>query len=144
MTKPASKTRHPLRRRRLALLASVALAALTAGCGDDDDAGDDDDDNDPEQLIEDIEDLAEGAGARGLAEGLRLSLLTEDEEDRRTVSAIRDAADRLPGEPEVAGIEDGDGDQRDDDGTIEVRVEDEAACVSISGDGSVDVTGERC
>src|SRR5919106_6011373 len=143
MTWPASKTRRPRRRRRLALFASVALAVLTAGCGDDDDAGDDDD-NDAEELIEDIEDLAEGAGARGIAEGLRLSLLTEDEEDRRTVSAIRDAADPLPGEPEVAGIEDGDGDQRDDDGTIEVRVEDEAACVSISGDGSVDVTGERC
>jgi hypothetical protein len=41
------------------LFASVALAVLTAGCGDDDDAGDDDD-NDAEELIEDIEDLAEG------------------------------------------------------------------------------------
>lgn len=111
------------------------------GCGDDDDPGDADD---AEELIDEIDQLAEDAGARGLAEGVRLLLLTEDEEDRRTVSAIGDAVDRLPGEPNVTGIEDGSGDGRDDDGKIEVHVDDEAACVSVSGDGSVDVTGERC
>jgi hypothetical protein len=95
------------------------------------------------------EETAEQAGARGAAEALRVSLKAQDTDDDpggvRNIEALRDAADDLPGDPKVIGIEDGDGDGIDDDGFVEVRVDDEFACVTVpeSGD-SIDVSGGRC
>jgi hypothetical protein len=119
----------------------LALALVVGGCGDDDD-GDQADDG-----AEDAEDVAESAGARGVAEVLRASLIAEERDDearRGEVTVLRDAVENLPGEPDVAGIEDGDGDGRDDDGRVEVRVDDEVACLTISPEGDVDVSGGRC
>lgn len=124
------------------LVAGLALVGL-GGCGDD---GDDDaatDDN----LDDDVEEVTESAGARAVAEALRGTILAEDleqDEDRRQVAVLTESVDDLPGEPEITGIEDRDGDGLDDDGNVGVRVDDEVACLSVAPDGDVDVTGGAC
>jgi len=55
-------------------------------------------------------------------------------------AAVRD----LPGDPEVSGIEDADGDGRDDDGNVNVRVDDESACVTVHDNGEVNVSDDAC
>jgi hypothetical protein len=110
------------------------IAPLAGGCGDDDDD-------------EAVEEAAESAGARALAETFRVSLLARDlSEDERAddVEVLSDVAAGLPGDPDVSGIGDGDGDGRDDDAKVEVRVDGEAACVSIEANGEVNVTGSGC
>jgi len=124
-------------------LAAPALLALLVGglsaCGDDD--GDDPDDSAAEIL--------DSAAARSLTEVLR-ALLVVDElgegEHRRDVAVIQETIDDLPEpfEPDVQGLTDADGDGQDDDGKVEVRVDDEIACLSIAEDDSVDVTGGAC
>jgi hypothetical protein len=122
--------------RRTLAAAVAALALLAAGaCGDDD--------GDRDQF----EQLAENAGARSVAEALRVSLQAQDLRDDQhvdDVATIEAAVDDLPGDPDVSGIEDGDGDGRDDDGKIGVRVNDEAACVTVHDNGEVDVSGDAC
>jgi hypothetical protein len=124
---------------RRTLAAAVATLALLAagGCGDDDGDGD----------REPFEQLAENAGARSVAEALRVSLQAQDLRDDQhvdDVATIQAAVDDLPGDPDLSGIEDGDGDGRDDDGKIGVRVNDEAACVTVHDNGEVDVSGDAC
>jgi hypothetical protein len=115
----------------VALVAAVAFA----GCG----KGEDEETND-------VEEVAESAGARGLAEALRITLVTDDShDDRRSVEALDEAVSDLPGSPEITGIEDDDGDGRDDDGEIVVHVDDEVACLTVAANGDeVDVTGGEC
>ena len=115
---------------------AVALAIVLplGGCGDDD-------------SDEGAEDVAESAGARVVAEAIRASLLVRDLDDGQRaddVDVLREAVSDLVGEPDVSGIDDSDGDGRDDDGKVEVRVDDEAACLSVADNGEVDVTGGRC
>lgn len=112
---------------------------LMAGCGDDDD--------DPADEPNDAEDVTESAAVRVVAEALRVTVAAEDLEEGehpRDVAILEEAVADLPGEPEVSGIEDGDGDGRDDDGLLEVHVDEEVACVSVSDAGEVDVTGGAC
>lgn len=134
-------TRSP--RRPWLLLVTLLVAGLVAaGCGDDDDNADASDDVDNA-----VEDVAESAGARTVAEALRTTLVAEDlndDEHPRDVAVIEEAVADLPGEPEVTGIEDTDGDGQDDDGNVEVHVDDEVACVSIAANGEVDSTGGTC
>jgi hypothetical protein len=122
--------------RRTLAAAAATLALLAAGgCGDDDGDG------------EPFEQLAENAGARSVAEALRVSLQAQDLRDDQhvdDVATIEAAVDDLPGDPDLSGIEDGDGDGRDDDGKIGVRVNDEAACVTVHDNGEVDVSGDPC
>jgi hypothetical protein len=126
--------------RPVALVALAGLAlGLVVGCGDDDDqAGDDSDD--------DLAEVAESAGARAIAEAYRLVLFADDhpDADRRQVAILQESVDDLPGDPDITGITDDDGDGLDDDGKVEVRVNDEVACVSVATDGGVDVTGGAC
>jgi hypothetical protein len=120
--------------RLLVVAVPLAAMALLGGCGDDDTG-------------ETVERLAEGTGARGVAEAMRLSLLAQDLGDDQhvdDVAVLRAAAEDLPGDPEIVGIEDGDGDGRDDDGRVEVRVDDEAACVTARDNGEVGVAGRGC
>lgn len=126
-------------RRRWRSSAVVLLVfALVAACGDDEEPADD---------ADAAEDFAESAGARTVAEALRASLVGEELDDdarRGEVTVLQDAVENLPGEPDVAGIEDRDGDGRDDDGLVEVRVDEEVACVAVAADGEVDVSGGAC
>jgi hypothetical protein len=96
---------------------------------------------------DDFERVADSAGARSLAEALRVSLLAQDLHDDQHVDdvAIIQAAVRdLPGDPEISGVEDGNGDGRDDDGKIAVRVDDETACVTVHENGEVNVSDDAC
>lgn len=120
---------------RLKLVGVLAAVALVAGCG----SGNDEESNE-------FEEVTESAGARVLAEAMRVTLVADDNhDDRRTVEALEEAASDLPGSPEIDGIEDEDGDGRDDDGNVTVHVDDEVACLSIDEEGDdVDVTGGAC
>ena len=128
---------------RWAVVAVLPLTLAAGACGDDDDDGGDTDDG----LAQQAEDLAESTGAVALAEGMRATLLAEDvgdDVDRRNVAVLQESAEDLPGDPDVAGITDADGDGRDDDGNVEVRVDDEVACLAVAPDGDVDVTDGSC
>jgi hypothetical protein len=98
---------------------------------------------------DDAEETAQKVGARAAAEGFRISIKAQDTDDAtggvRNVEALQEAADDLPGDPDVLGIGDGDGDRIDDDGFVELKVDDEYACVTLPESGNeVDVTSGRC
>lgn len=128
-----------MRRRLLVALATLAAVVLAfsplASCSDEaqDETG--------EAVDEVVDDAAEGVDvvqARTTAEALRTSLKandTADEEGIRSVAAINEAAEDLPGDPEVTGVDDGDGDGLDDDGNVQVTVEEEQACVILPAEG---------
>jgi hypothetical protein len=131
------------RRWRLVPVAAVMAAAalLVGACGDDEDgdAGG--------EIEREAGDLVEGAGARAVAEALRATLVSEDlgaTEHALDIPVIQEAVADLPGSPDVTGIEDADGDGQDDDGRIQVEVEDEAACIDIAENGETDVSGGAC
>jgi hypothetical protein len=98
---------------------------------------------------DEAEQTAKQTGARTSAEAFRVSVKAQDTEGKpggvRNVQVLREAADDLPGGPEVLGVDDADGDGIDDDGFVEVKVDDEFACVTLPESGDdVDVTGGRC
>jgi hypothetical protein len=93
---------------------------------------------------EDAEDLAGEAGARAAAEAMRGILLAHDAGERREVAVLQDAAGDIPGDPEVTGIVDADGDGRDDDGAVTVAVGDQVSCLSVSDSGDIDVSLDAC
>lgn len=121
------------RLRRLATMVVVAAAGFLGACGDDDGV---------------IDEAAESAGARAVAEAVRVSLLAQElpeGESYRTVTVLSEAVRDLPGEPEVRGIEDDDGDGLDDDGQLEVVVGDEVVCLSVGAQGDdIDVEDGAC
>jgi hypothetical protein len=122
----------------------VALvAALVAGCGDDSSGGKASGGDDPDDNAKEV---AESAGARVVAEALRVVIWADKgpDTDRRKVDVLNESVADLPGRPEVTGISDDDGDGLDDDGKVEVHVKSEVACLSISEAGRVDVTGGAC
>lgn len=123
-------------RRSLALVAVAAVALL--GC---------DDDTTVEDVREEAEDVVGTAGARGAAEAMRTSLEARDldpDQTLRDVDVLEDAASDIPGDPEVTGIEDRDGDGRDDDGLVEITVGDQSACVTVENNGEVGVDNGTC
>jgi hypothetical protein len=87
------------------------------------------------------------AGARAAAETMRGAIEARDldaEQSVRDVKVLRDAADTIPGSPQVTGITDGNGDTKDDDGKVTVRVGDQAACLTADTNGDIDVTDGEC
>ena len=125
------------------LVASLVLVGLVAGAGCDDDTEDQAQET-IEDIESDLEDTAGQASARSIAEALRSLMLEDDgEQDLRSVEGIQENLDDLPGDPEVTGIDDANGDGLDDDGRVEVRVGDQAACLVISGD-EIDVENRAC
>ena len=62
----------------------------------------------------------------------------------RDVDVLRENANDVPGDPAVEGIVDTDGDGKDDDGKVELRVGDQAACVIVSTNNKVSVESDAC
>ena len=127
--------------RRVAVAMSLVgvLGMAASACGGE--GGDDPDESAGEIL--------ESAGARGLAEALRVLLVVDEPPEgltRRDMGVIQETINDLPEpfEPNVEGLVDADGDGLDDDGRFGVRVDSEVACVSIGGPDDIDVTGGAC
>jgi hypothetical protein len=142
------KVEEERRKRRFRLWPLLVVAALLGGmfvaCNNDDDG---DGETDIDEIDDQAAEVTESAGARGLAEALRLVLIEDDLDDDqhvRDVDVLQESVDDLPGDPDVQGIADEDGDGKDDDGKVEVFVNDEVACMSVSMDSDVEVTGGEC
>jgi hypothetical protein len=132
-----------MRYARMSLLA-LAVVGLLVGSACDDETRDK-----AEEAVEDAKDKAGEAGARASAEAFRVSLKAQDTDDAsggvRNVEALRSAAEDLPGDPDIIGITDADGDGRDDDGYVQADVGDESACVTLPETGDdIDVSGGAC
>ncbi len=128
-----------MRRRLLVALATLAAVVLAfsplASCSDE---AQDETGEAVDEVVEDAEGGVDEVQARGSAEALRVSLKgndTADEEGIRSVAAINEAAEDLPGDPEVTGVDDGDGDGLDDDGKVQVTVDGQQACVVLPAEG---------
>ena len=126
-------------------IALVLTGAALSGCSSEtaDKAGDA-----AESAKDDAAQVADDASARVQAEALRASLKgndTANEEGIRSVKAVQEAADDLAGDPDVSGIEDGNGDGLDDDGKIQVTVDESSACLSLPESGeNTEVTDGAC
>jgi hypothetical protein len=125
---------------RGALIGFIALgAALFAGSACDD----------AEETVEEVEEKAGEAGARASAEAFRASLKAQETDDSaggvRAIEPLRAAAEDVPGDPDITGIADENGDGVDDDGYVQVNVSDQNACVTLPESGDeIDVAGGPC
>ncbi len=136
-----------MRRHLTITLAAIALsvAPLAAGCSSEtkDKAGDA-----IESGKDDAAKTADEVEARTTAEALRASLKgndTADEDGIRSVAAINEAVEDLPGDPEVTGIDDTDGDGLDDDGKVQVTVDESQSCLTLPAEGEdADVEDGAC
>jgi hypothetical protein len=57
---------------------------------------------------------------------------------------LEDAADKVPGSPDVTGITDSNRDGKDDDGKVQFAVGDQHACLTAHDNGNIDVTDGAC
>jgi hypothetical protein len=135
---------------------SVALAGVVGACSDEDRA---DVSQRAEEALTDarqrareaadaVEQAGDRAGARAVAEAIRAALVVENleaDQNVRDVDVLREAVGDVPGDPQVSGIDDANGDGRDDDGKIEVAVDAERACLTLpDGGGDIDVAAQAC
>jgi hypothetical protein len=122
---------------KLFAVAICACAFLVAACSDDDN----------QNVREQVEDAAGSATARVAAETMRAALEAQDLDSGATlrdVTVLRENANDVPGDPRVSGIEDADGDGKDDDGKVELRAGDQAACVTVTDGNDVSVANDAC
>jgi hypothetical protein len=124
----------------LLVLALLVGGMAAAACGDP--SSEDDSDDSAEEILD-------SAAARSLTEVLRALMVVDhpqEGESRRDVAVIQETIDDLPEpfEPEIQGLVDADGDGQDDDGKVEVKVDQEIACMTIAEDNDVGVTGGTC
>jgi hypothetical protein len=126
-------------------LAAVALTCLVgvAACGDDSGKSATDQ---IKSAASDVKESANQAAARALAESYRAALKAKGPgQPLRTITLLNDVKGTLPGNPDISGIADGNGDGQDDDGKVEATVNDGHACVTIPATGDlVDVNGGAC
>jgi uncharacterized membrane protein len=132
-----------MRDARVSVIALAVVGLVLVGACDDDTR------EKARETAESVKEKAGEAGARAAAEGFRASIKAQDTNEAtggvRNIEALREAAKDLPGDPEITGIEDADGDSRDDDGYVQAKVEDETACVTLPESGDdVDVSGGAC
>ena len=138
---------------RSATVLFVLLGALGA-CGDDsgtsEQAGEliDEARKEAREAADAVEEAGKSASARAIAEAVRAALVVEDlegDQNLRDVDVLREAVGDLPGDPQISGIEDSNGDGRDDDGQLEVVVNSERACLSLpDNSGDIDVKNGAC
>lgn len=146
----SSFQQHTSRRagRAAAAVIVATMALVGAACGDDDESVADQAGDVADSVAEgardaagEVGDLAEDASARSVAEAFRAALLSDEADgaNRRSVAVLQESAGDLPGDPEVRGIDDADGDGRDDDGRVELAVNDESSCLMISETGDLNI-----
>jgi hypothetical protein len=113
-------------RRKRVLLAMAALGALSlSACGDDGGSA-----------VDSVNDTLAQAAVRAQAEAMRAVVKTragDDAASYRKVSLLSEAAKDLLGDTTVSGITDGDGDGLDDDGRVQLVMNGQRACFSVSG-----------
>jgi hypothetical protein len=130
--------------KRIAIFVLAGLMLIVvAACGDSDDSAEDAVDS----ALEQAEDVAGSVTARAAAEAVRAALQAEDldaNETVRDVAVLQEAVADVPGDPTVTGIEDTDGDGKDDDGKVQVEVGDQTACVTVQDNGDVSVSSDSC
>lgn len=146
----------PIRRLAPLAIALLAFAPLAASCSSDtkDSASDtaeslkDDAQDNAEKAGDEIETTGDEAQARAAAEDLRVRIKandTADSEGPRSVSAINESLNDVAGNPELEGLTDDDGDGLDDDGKVQVNVEDSSACLTLPESGEdTTVEGGAC
>ncbi|MCU1352549.1 MAG: hypothetical protein JWM05_1758 [Acidimicrobiales bacterium] len=88
------------------------------------------------------------AKARAVAEAIRLGLKTNKTakaKGLRSVVAIKEVVDNLPGNPTITGILDANGDGLDDDGKVQVEENAKFACLTLPATGTdTTVNNGRC
>src|SRR4051794_27779726 len=133
-----------MRRFVAALVATWFAFSVLAGCSDD---TKNKLKNTASSVRETGENAAGAAGAIALAETLRGALAAKDLQSGQTerdVSVINATVRDLPGNPNVTGIEDANGDGKDDDGKVQVNVGDQSACLNIAPNGDMNVDNGAC
>jgi hypothetical protein len=133
--------------RRRALASLTLFLVLLAACGDDDDRSLEDRARDAaSDVASEVDERVDQGVARAQAELLRERIKDAADGDATqwpAVTVIQQAVDDLPRDPDVTGLEDADGDGRDDDGKVGLAVDDSHACVTIGAD-DIDVSGDAC
>ena len=119
---------------RMLALAGVAVLML-AGCSEEtkDKAGEV-----GESIKEDAKDNVGKGAAYVVAESFRSSLKANNaamEEGLRSMAALEEVKEDLPGDPDISEIKDDDGDGLDDDGKVLITASDKMACVIIPDTG---------
>jgi hypothetical protein len=129
-----------MRRFVAALVATWFAFSVLASCSDD--AKDK-----VKDVASTVQDKVGEAGAGALAEALRGALAAKDlpkGQTERDVDVINQVVRDLPGNPDFTGIEDANGDGKDDDGKVQANVGDQSACLNISASGDMNVDGGAC
>ncbi|MEO5840366.1 MAG: hypothetical protein ABIQ73_11740 [Acidimicrobiales bacterium] len=133
-----STIRTPTRTRWLAAAAAGAL--WLSACGDDSSAQDK-----ARDAASELDSAVDAGIARGQAEIFRQRAkdLVRQGEALDSMSVLEEAARDLPRSPTVTGLGDGNNDGRDDDGKVQIAIDDSYSCVVISGT-DIAVSGSRC
>ena len=127
-------------------VSAVCLLAVTACSDDSGKSAADQVKSAAQDAASNVKETANEAAARAVAESYRAALKAKGGgQPLRTVTLLNDVKNTLPGNPDISGITDSDGDGQDDDGKVQVKVNDGNACVTIPATGDlVDVNGGSC
>ena len=122
------------------LAIAIGSALWLSACGDDDSAT-----NKAREAAGEVDDAVDAGIARGQAEIFRQRAknLVRQGESLDSMSVLQEAARDLPRTPTVTGLGDTNGDGRDDDGKVEIAIDDSFACVVVTG-ADINVSGARC
>ena len=131
-----TKQRIPKKCLAIALGGALWLSA----CGDDDSTADR-----ARDAAGEVDNAVDAGIARGQAEIFRQRAkdLVRQGESLDSMSVLQEAARDLPRTPTVTGLGDANGDGRDDDGKVQIAIDDSFACVVVSG-ADINVSGARC
>jgi hypothetical protein len=122
------------------LTVALTSALWLSACGDDESAADQ-----ARDAADEVDSAVDAGIARAQAEILRQRAkdLVRQGETLDSMSVLQEAARDLPRSPTVTGIADANGDGRDDDGKLEIAIDDSYACVVVTGP-DIDVSSARC
>jgi hypothetical protein len=128
------------RMRVFGLAIALSSAAWVSACGDDSSTADK-----AREAAGEVDEAVDAGLARGQAEIFRQRAkdLVRQGESLDSMAVLQEAARDLPSDPTVTGLADSNGDGKDDDGKLEITVDDSHACVAVVG-SDISVTGTRC